>query len=109
MARLFDAYIMVDWSAAAKPVKGANSIWVGILAKDARLKFLFRSVNNDTRLKARGFIADMVGKLTKRGDKVLLGFDFSFGFPVGTASAMGLDLSSSQPWEALFGFLSSKV
>ena len=38
MSRLFDAYIMVDWSAASKPVTGKNSIWIGILAKDARLK-----------------------------------------------------------------------
>ena len=35
MARLFDAYIIVDWSAASKPALGANSIWVGALARDA--------------------------------------------------------------------------
>ena len=81
MAHLFDAYIMVDWSAASKPVTGANSIWIGILAKDARLKLQFRAVNIDTRLKARSFLEDMVGKLTKRGDRVLLGFDFSLGYP----------------------------
>ena len=52
MARLFDAYIMVDWSAASKPVTGANSIWIGVLAKDARLKFQFTAANPDTRLKA---------------------------------------------------------
>jgi hypothetical protein len=38
MAALFDAYIMVDWSAAAKPALGPNSIWIGVLMKDARLK-----------------------------------------------------------------------
>ena len=63
MAALFDAYIMVDWSAASKPVTGANSIWIGILAKDARLKLQFRAVNIETRLKAREFLEDMVGKL----------------------------------------------
>ena len=45
MRRLFDAYIMVDWSAASKPVTGVNSIWVGVLAKDARFKFQFKTVN----------------------------------------------------------------
>lgn len=109
MAQLFDAYVMVDWSAAAKPVTGANSIWIGILAKDARLRFQFRAVNPETRLKARDFIADMVGKLTKRGDKVLLGFDFSLGFPAGTAAAMGLDTASQPAWRAQFGYLSGKV
>ncbi|MCI4645629.1 MAG: hypothetical protein MRY64_12690 [Hyphomonadaceae bacterium] len=109
MAQLFDAYVMVDWSAAAKPVTGANSIWVGILAKDARLKFQFRAVNPETRLKARDFIADMVGKLTRRGDKVLLGFDFSLGYPAGTAGAMGLKTDTQPPWKAQFEFLTSKV
>lgn len=108
MARLFDAYIMVDWSAAAKPAKGANSIWIGILAKDARLKFQFRAVNPDTRLKARTFIHDMVSKLVKRGDKVLLGFDFSLGFPMGTADAMGFG-DDVAPWQAMFEYLSGKV
>ncbi|MEO0785863.1 MAG: hypothetical protein AAFY10_09200 [Pseudomonadota bacterium] len=108
MARLFDAYIMVDWSAAAKPTTGANSIWVGILAKDARLKFQFRAVNPDTRLKARAFIHDMIGKLVKRGDKVLLGFDFSLGFPMGTADAMGFG-DDVAPWQSMFEYLSGKV
>ncbi|MEM0986969.1 MAG: hypothetical protein AAGJ32_12040 [Pseudomonadota bacterium] len=109
MATLFDAYIMVDWSAAAKPVTGPNSIWVGILAKDARLKLQFRAVNPDTRLKARVFIEDMVGKLTRRGDRVLLGFDFSFGYPAGTADALGLDTRDTPPWKAIHDHLSAKV
>ena len=109
MPALFDAYIMVDWSAAAKPTTGANSIWIGILAKDARLKLQFRAVNPDTRLKARDFIRDMVEKLTRRGDKVLLGFDFSFGYPMGTAEAMGLDTSKTPPWRATADYIAAKV
>ena len=109
MAALFDAYIMVDWSAASKPSLGANSIWIGILAKDARLKLQYRGVNIETRLKARAFIEDMVAKLTKRGDKVLIGFDFSLGFPAGTAAALGLDTSSQAPWSAMYAHLASKL
>ena len=109
MAALFDAYIMVDWSAASKPVTGANSIWIGILAKDARLKLQFRAVNIDTRLKAREFLEDMVGKLTKRGDRVLLGFDFSLGYPVGTAEALGLKLDGKAPWQAMHEHLAAKL
>lgn len=109
MAALFDAYIMVDWSAANKPTLGANSIWIGILAKDARLKLQYRAVNIDTRLKARAFIEDIVAKLTKRGDKILIGFDFSLGFPAGTAAALGLDTSQQAPWEATYAHLASKL
>lgn len=109
MPRLFDAYIAVDWSAAAKPVTGANSIWIGILARDARLRFQYRGVNVETRLKARAFIEDIIAKLTGRGDKVLLGFDFSFGFPAGTADALGLDTTSRPAWAAMHEHLASKV
>lgn len=109
MAALFDAYIMVDWSAASKPVTGPNSIWIGILAKDARLKLQYRAVNIETRLKARNFLEDMVGKLTKRGDRVLLGFDFSLGYPAGTAEALGLKLDGKAPWQAMHEHLASKL
>lgn len=109
MAALFDAYIMVDWSAASKPVTGANSIWIDILAKDARLKLQLRAVNIETRLKAREFLEDMVGKLTKRGDRVLLGFDFSLGYPAGTAEALGLKLDGKAPWQAMHEHLASKL
>lgn len=109
MSRLFDAYIMVDWSAANKPVTGANSIWIGILAKDARLKFQYQAVNPKTRLEARKFLEDMLTRLTSRGDRVLLGFDFSLGYPTGTAQALGLDTSSKAPWQAMHELLASKL
>lgn len=109
MARLFDAYIIVDWSAAAKPVTGANSIWVGMRSRDARLKFTFASANPRTRLKARTMIAEMAEKLIARGDKVLIGFDFALGYPTGTADAIGLDTKGAPPWRATHEYLSSKV
>ncbi|MEQ8300960.1 MAG: hypothetical protein RH945_10510 [Hyphomonas sp.] len=109
MARLFDAYIMVDWSAATKPTLGANSIWIGILAKDARLKLQFKAVNIDARLQARAFLEDMVAKLTRRGDRVLLGFDFSLGYPAGTAEALGLNVAAQPAWAAMHAHLSKKL
>jgi hypothetical protein len=108
MAALFDAYIMVDWSAASKPALGANSIWIGILMKDARLKLQFKAYNIDTRLKARAFLEEIVGRLIKRGDKVLLGFDFSLGYPAGTADALGLDTVKQPPWAAMHALLASR-
>lgn len=109
MARLFDAYIMVDWSAAAKPATGANSIWIGILAPDARLKPVFRAVNPKTRLEAVAFLRDMIGKLNSRGDKVLLGFDFALGYPAGTAAALGLDTTEAAPWQAMHAYLAKRM
>lgn len=109
MGRLFDAYMMVDWSAAAKPATGPNSIWIGLLARDARLKYQFTAMNPDTRLKATALIVDLIEKLNKRGDRVLLGFDFSMGYPAGTAVALGLDIEARAPWQAMQAFLASKL
>ena len=109
MARLFDAYIIVDWSASAKPVSGANSIWVGVRARDARLKFKFTSANPRTRLEARDLIAQLAEKLINRGDKVFMGFAFALGYPSGTADAIGLDVKNAPPWRAMHEHLTSKV
>lgn len=109
MTQLFDAYIIVDWSAAAKPVTGANSIWVGVHARDARLKYKFTSSNPSTRLAARSLIGDLAEKLISRGDKVLIGFDFALGYPAGTAAASDLDIESAAPWSAMHAYLASKV
>ena len=109
MARLFDAYIIVDWSAAGKPAQGANSIWIGALARDARLKFKFQSANPSTRLQAREMIAGLAERFAARGDKVLIGFDFSLGYPAGTAESIGLDTSEKPAWKAMHDHLSAKV
>ncbi|RIJ15506.1 hypothetical protein D1227_18595 [Henriciella mobilis] len=109
MARLFDAYIIVDWSAASKPAQGANSVWIGALARDARLKFQFQAANPSTRLAARDMIAGLAERFTSRGDKVLIGFDFSLGYPAGTAEAIGLKTDGTPAWQAMHEHLSSKV
>jgi hypothetical protein len=33
--------MMVDWSAAAKPASGADSIWVGVLKRNVRFQLSF--------------------------------------------------------------------
>ena len=109
MAQLFDAYIIVDWSAAAKPVTGANSIWVGARTRDAGLNYTFTSANPSTRLAARSLIGDLAEKLIARGDKVLIGFDFALGYPSGTAAASGMDLQTETPWAAMHAYLSGEV
>ncbi|MEM5517418.1 hypothetical protein WNY37_10675 [Henriciella sp. AS95] len=109
MARLFDAYIIVDWSAASKPAQGANSIWIGALARDARLKFQFQAANPPTRLKARDMIAGLAERFAARGDKVLIGLDFSLGYPAGTAKAAGLEKAGEPAWKSTFDHLASKL
>ncbi|MDO9246908.1 MAG: cobalamin biosynthesis protein CbiG, partial [Phenylobacterium sp.] len=43
MSRLFSAYVIVDWSAAAKPSTGADSVWIGVAKRDVRFRLTFES------------------------------------------------------------------
>lgn len=102
MARLFESYIIVTWSAASKPATGADSVWIGALTPDARMKLTFKSYNPPTRAKAVADLEDLLARCRKRGDRVFLGMDFPFGFPAGTAQALGL---GGEPWRAIHTFL----
>lgn len=102
MARLFDSYVMVDWSAASKPATGADSIWIGALTPDSRLKLAFKASNPPTRAKAIEELTELLGRCLKRGDRVLVGVDFPLGFPAGTSEALKL---KGEPWRAIREFL----
>ena len=90
MARLFESYVMVDWSAASKPATGADSIWIGALTPDSRLKLSFKASNPPTRAKAIEELTELLTRCLKRGDRVLVGVDFPLGFPAGTSAALKL-------------------
>ena len=100
---------MVDWSAASKPVTGENSIWIAMLREgsDGIPKCDF--TNPGTRADATRLISEMVTSIHRRGERVLLGFDFSLGYPEGTAKALGLDTSAMPPWQAMHEFLSRNL
>jgi hypothetical protein len=102
MARLFDSYVMVDWSAASKPATGADSIWIGAMTPDSRLKLAFKASNPPTRAKALAELEELLGRCMKRGDRVLLGVDFPLGFPKGTSEALKL---KGEPWRGMRDFL----
>lgn len=98
MPRLFSAYVIVDWSAAAKPTTGADSIWIGVLKRDVRFRMAFESFNPATRGEAEKRLATILDDLKKRSERALVGFDFPLGFPRGFTAA--LKLPGEQPWRA---------
>ncbi|MEQ8440882.1 MAG: cobalamin biosynthesis protein CbiG [Alphaproteobacteria bacterium] len=87
----FDAYVMVDWSAARTPKRGRDSIWIACVERHAR--GLRRTVleNPATRAAATGRLGDLLVRLADGGKRVLAGFDFPFGYPVGTGARLGHD------------------
>ncbi|HVY87441.1 MAG TPA: cobalamin biosynthesis protein CbiG [Hyphomonadaceae bacterium] len=106
MARLFDSYVVADWSAASKPATGADSIWIGAMTPDSRLKLAFKASNPPTRAKALEELEDLIGRCLKRGDRVLLCVDFPLGFPAGTSEALKL---KGEPWRAIRDFLKKEM
>lgn len=107
MPRLFSAYVVVDWSAAAKPTTGADSIWIGVLKRDVRFRLAFESYNPPTRAEAEKRLTAVLDDLKKRNERCLLGFDFPLGFPRGFAAA--LKLPGEQPWRAAWDQLDRMV
>ena len=91
---MFDVFVMVDWSAATVPRTGRDSIW--ICWQDSRGE---RLVNPATRHQAKTLLADWLAEPIGRGERVLIGFDFPFGYPAGFAARLGL---SGPPWRALW-------
>ncbi len=81
---LFDRYIAVDWSAANTPKRGKDLIWIGELGREGRVP----SENPPTRDAAMAAIAARLVAARQRGERIMLGFDFVFGYPRGAAAAI---------------------
>jgi hypothetical protein len=108
LARLFNAYVIVDWSAASKPNKGADSVWVGVLKRDVRFRMAFESHNPATRAEAEKLIAGILDDRAKRSERTLIGFDFPLGFPRGFSAALKLP-SDVAPWLAAWNQIDRMV
>ncbi len=106
MSRLFQAYVMVDWSASAKPASGPDSIWIGILKRNVRFQMAFEAHNPATRADAEKLLDGVLIELKRKRERVLVGFDFPLGFPRGAAAALKL---KGAPWRALMDFVGDEI
>jgi hypothetical protein len=107
VSRLFNAYVIVDWSAAAKPTTGADSVWIGVMKRDVRFRLAFEAFNPSTRAEAETKLTALLDDFRKRSERALLGFDFPLGFPRGFASA--LNLPGEAPWRSAWDQLGRMV
>ena len=97
---------MVDWSAAAKPATGPDSIWVGVLKRNVRFQMAFEAHNPSTRAEAETLLNAVLDDLKRKRERVLVGFDFPLALPRGTAAALKLQ---GEPWRALMDFVAREV
>jgi hypothetical protein len=99
---MFDRYITVDWSASNRPKGGKDSIWVC----DAPAAGQPLTWNIRTRSAAEAHVRGLLVGAVGRNERVLVGFDFPYGFPAGFARALGLQ---GQPWRAIWHYLAANV
>jgi molybdopterin molybdotransferase len=99
----FDTVVVVDWSAAAKPTpkrESADAIWIGVARADGSTE---DPVYVRSRPDAEGWLEDMIGREGEKDRRVLVGFDFPFGYPKGLA---GRIVGSDDPrhlWDWMAG------
>jgi hypothetical protein len=106
VARLFNAYVIVDWSAASKPGAGADVVRIGLMKRDVRFRLAFESYTATTRAEAEKRIGAILDDLKKRNERAFIGLNFPLGFPRGLSTALKLP---GEPWSAVFDFLDKMV
>ena len=98
---LFDGYVAVDWSANGKPKRGPDSIWIAARGWGGTLA----PENPATRAEAVVRIEALLADATAAGRRLLLGFDFPFGYPAGTARM----LTGRDGWDAVWARIAELV
>jgi hypothetical protein len=106
LPRLFDAYVIVSWSAASKASAGADSVRLGVVKRDVRFRNAYEAHAAPTRAEGEKRLAAILEDLGKRGERVLLGLDFPLGFPRGLAAGLKLE---GEPWRAVWNQLDRMV
>lgn len=99
---MFDRYITVDWSASSSPTTGKDSIWICDLTVAGDPV----TTNPSTRGKAEQQLRNLLMGAVDHGERVLIGFDFPYGYPRGFAAALGL---KGLPWSAIWRYLAGQV
>jgi hypothetical protein len=104
---LFDRYLMVDWSARSKRATGPDSVWVadGSMASGDRALSVSTS-KPATRTEAVHDIRSRLLDAVDARQRVLVGFDFAFGYPAGFAKRLAL---GSPSWRGIWGLLASEI
>jgi precorrin-8X/cobalt-precorrin-8 methylmutase len=94
---LFDRYIAVDWSAANERRTGKDSIWIAEFGRDGTPP----SANPPTRAEATALLIERIRAARANGERVMVGFDFVFGYPRGAARAIAGRAGWRAMWEAI--------
>ncbi len=106
MPRLFQAYVVVRWSAASKASSGADSVLIGVVRRDVRFRNAYAAHAASTRAEGEKKLDAILADLIKRRERTLLCLDFPLGFPHGLAAGLKL---AGEPWQAVWTQLDRMV
>ncbi|WP_027486452.1 hypothetical protein [Allorhizobium undicola] len=102
---LFDRYLIVDWSGAGAPARGANSLWACLAEQHGQGARVLWLENFPTRAQFMSRLLAVVEETTQAGKRLLAGFDFAFGYPAGAA----LRLAGRADWRKLWHKIATEV
>src|SRR5260221_8496716 len=103
---LFDAYLMVDWSAANTPRRGRDSIWLCHLVRRDDKLVATAPENLAKRRAADDRLREILVADLERHRSVLVGCDFPFSYAHGLAKRLGL---SGPAWRAVWDEIASHL
>jgi hypothetical protein len=107
---LFDFYIMADWSGGARRRGGrSDSIWIahGPITADGPL-----TDSPYSRTEAIRLIHSLLANQIRSKRRVLLSFDFAYGYPVDFPAALQAatgKLDQDLPWSIVWQYLSEQI
>jgi hypothetical protein len=106
--RLFDCYIFVDWSASNRPGPGkpvADSVFSAEL--DAGRETPATRYHR-TRDAAGAYLRERLKRAVERHSRVLIGFDFPYGYPRGFAARLARS-AAGPAWRVVWDHLAAAV
>jgi precorrin-8X/cobalt-precorrin-8 methylmutase len=107
---LFDFYIMVDWSGGARRRGGrSDTIWIAHGRRTADTPF---TDSPRSRTEAIELIEPVLERAIRSKQRVLLCFDFAYGYPVDFAPALQAATGKSDrdlPWITVWQYLSEHL
>ena len=105
---LFDTHIVVDWSARSKPAPRSqtkDAIWWAVAQIDGHNVTVAQPEYAQTRDDARRRLSRLITEKIEADRRVLVGFDFPFGYPGGVAERLTGQASAL----ALWGWLAKRI
>lgn len=102
----FDYFMSIDWSSRAKPSSAKptkDAIWVGEGTATGRVNAKYFR----TREACVVYVEQRLARLLKAGKRVLVGWDFVFGYPKGLAKA--LKIKKKPAWKNIWKLINRLI